>query len=101
MEEQLMDAAPGQRPVHSLHSLRSRERRKRIAMLKHLPYSPNLAPYDFYLFTKVKSTLKGTDFSVCRRFQGIDSRLPAVLIRRLNGFFTLLKSMWTNKQKGF
>ncbi|XKL59606.1 hypothetical protein PGB90_000622 [Kerria lacca] len=31
-----------------------------IPVLDHLPYSPDLAPCDFYLFPKVKSTLKGT-----------------------------------------
>ena len=32
----------------------------------HPPYSPNLAPADFFLFPKLKSTLKG------RRFQTIE-----------------------------
>jgi hypothetical protein len=28
--------------------------------LEHTPYSPELAPCDFYLFPKIKSVLKGT-----------------------------------------
>ena len=31
-------------------------------MLNHPPFSPDLAPCDFYLFPKVKSPLKGTSF---------------------------------------
>ena len=32
-------------------------------MLEHPPYSPDLAPCDFFLFPKVKSALKGTRFT--------------------------------------
>lgn len=37
-----------------------------IAVLPHPPYSPDLAPADFFLFPKLKTTLKG------RRFQSVD-----------------------------
>jgi len=36
-------------------------------MLEHPPYSPDLAPCDFFLFPKIKSALKGT------RFESIDA----------------------------
>ena len=29
-------------------------------ILHHLPYSPDMAPYDLYLFPKLKSHLRGT-----------------------------------------
>jgi transposase len=35
---------------------------KNIALLAHPPYSPDLAPCDFFLFPKIKSVLKGTHF---------------------------------------
>jgi hypothetical protein len=35
---------------------------KQITVLKHLPYSPDLAPNDFFLFPKIKETLKGKHF---------------------------------------
>jgi len=35
---------------------------KNITVLEHPPYSPDLAPCDFYLFPKIKSVLKGTHF---------------------------------------
>jgi hypothetical protein len=31
-------------------------------MLQHLPYSPDLAPTDFFLFPKVKKELVGETF---------------------------------------
>lgn len=31
-------------------------------VLEHPPYSPDLAPCDFFLFPKIKSALKGTRF---------------------------------------
>jgi hypothetical protein len=33
-----------------------------ISTMNHLPYSPNLAPADFWLFPKLKSALKGKHF---------------------------------------
>jgi transposase len=35
---------------------------RNITVLEHPPYSPYLAPCDFYLFPKIKSVLKGTHF---------------------------------------
>ena len=31
-------------------------------VLSHLPYSPDMAPSDFYLFPNLKSNLRGTQF---------------------------------------
>jgi hypothetical protein len=33
-----------------------------ITVLEHPPYSPDLAPCDFYLFPQIRSLLKGTHF---------------------------------------
>ena len=38
---------------------------KNITVCPHPPYSPDLAPYNFWLFSKVKMTMKG------RRFESI------------------------------
>ena len=35
---------------------------KNITVLEHPPYSPDLAPCNFYLFLQIKSVLKGTHF---------------------------------------
>ena len=42
----------------------------KITMLEHPPYSPDLAPCDFFLFPKIKSALKGT------RFESVDAVKP-------------------------
>jgi transposase len=36
---------------------------KRITVRPHPPYSPDLAPYDFWLFPKLKLTMKGKRFA--------------------------------------
>jgi hypothetical protein len=46
---------------------------KQIAVLKHPPYSPDLAPSDFFLFAKIKEILKG------RYFDDIRSNTTAAL----------------------
>ena len=49
-------------PAHNALSVKQFLAEKRITVLEHPPYSPDLAPCDFYLFPKVKSALKGTFF---------------------------------------
>jgi histone-lysine N-methyltransferase SETMAR len=49
-------------PTHSALSVKRFLVKHNIPVLEHPPYSPDLAPCDFYLFPKVKSALKGTRF---------------------------------------
>ena len=49
---------------------------KNITVCPHPPYSPDLAPYDFWLFPKVKMTMKGKRFE---SIQGIDTATTAQL----------------------
>lgn len=49
-------------PAHSAFSVKAFLAKHSIPVLNHPPYSPDLAPCDFYLFPKVKSALKGTRF---------------------------------------
>jgi transposase len=46
-------------PAHTTLSIREFLAKKDIPILPHPPYSPDLAPCDFYLFPKLKSKLKG------------------------------------------
>jgi len=46
-------------PAHTALSIREFLAKKNIPVLPHPPYSPDLAPCDFYLFSKLKSKLKG------------------------------------------
>ncbi|VVC37276.1 Transposase, type 1 [Cinara cedri] len=49
-------------PAHNALSVKQYLAGKRTPVLKHAPYSPDLAPCDFFLFPKIKSALKGTRF---------------------------------------
>jgi histone-lysine N-methyltransferase SETMAR len=49
-------------PAHTALSIREFLARKNIPILPHPPYSPDLAPCDFYVFLKLKSKLKGHHF---------------------------------------
>jgi len=49
---------------------------KNITVLEHPPYSPDLAPYDFYLFPKIKSVLKGTHFV---SVENVKAKKPEIL----------------------
>jgi transposase len=49
-------------PAHNALSVKQFLANKNITVLEHPPYSPDLAPCDFYLFPKIESVLKGTHF---------------------------------------
>jgi [histone H3]-lysine36 N-dimethyltransferase SETMAR len=49
-------------PAHNALSVKQFLANKNITVMEHPPYSPDLAPCDFYLFPKIKSVLKGTHF---------------------------------------
>jgi transposase len=49
-------------PAHTTLSVREFLASKQITVLEHPPYSPGLAPNDFFLFPKIKEILKGRHF---------------------------------------
>jgi len=52
----------GNVPAHNAPPVRTFLTKHKITVLKHPPYSPDLAPCDFFLFPMIKSVLKGTRF---------------------------------------
>ena len=50
-------------PTHTAHVIQAFLVRNKMPLVRQAPYSPDLAPCDFWLFAKLKLTLKG------RRFQ--------------------------------
>ena len=54
-------------PAHIALSVKTFLTKRKVTMLEHLLFSPDLSPYDFFLFPKIKSALKGT------RFESIDA----------------------------
>ena len=53
-------------PAHAALSVRQFLATKQVTILDHPPYSPDLAPCDYFLFLKLKGTIKGT------RFEGVE-----------------------------
>ena len=49
-------------PAQTALSVREFLATKQITVLEHPAYSPDLAPSDFFLFPKIKETLKGRHF---------------------------------------
>ena len=49
-------------PVHKSRVAQAAFRECKFEQLNHLPYSPDLAPSDYYLFRNLKSHLRGTRF---------------------------------------
>jgi histone-lysine N-methyltransferase SETMAR len=58
-------------PDNTALSIREFLAKKNIPVLPHPPYSPDLAPCDFYLFPKLKSKLKGHHFGTMENIQKI------------------------------
>ena len=56
-------------PADASLLIRSYLARDQVSILPHPPYSPDLAPADFFLFPKLGTTLKG------RRFQTTEESL--------------------------
>ena len=50
-------------PAHSSRDVAAKFQELRYELLPHPPYSPDLAPYDFFLFPNMKTWLGGKKFS--------------------------------------
>jgi histone-lysine N-methyltransferase SETMAR len=53
---------------HAALSVREFLAKHSIPVVHHPPYSSHLAPCDFFLFPRLKSTLKGNNFKTSRRY---------------------------------
>ena len=56
-------------PAQTALSIREFLAKKNISILPHPPYSPDLAPCDFYLFPKLKLKLKGHHLGMIETIQ--------------------------------
>jgi hypothetical protein len=56
-------------PAHTALAIRECLAKKNIPVLPHPPYSPDLAPCDFYLFLKLKLKSKGHHFGTIENIQ--------------------------------
>jgi len=61
-------------PSHTSVAVREFLAQNKITMLPHPPYSPDLAPCDFFLFPKLKTHLKGHNFGIVENVQAAATR---------------------------
>jgi len=57
-----LDNAPAQTTLNVLQFL-AKKKKNSMTVLPHPPYSPNLAPCDFFLFPRMKGQMKGKRFA--------------------------------------
>jgi hypothetical protein len=53
-----------------------------MAVIPHPPYSPDLAPCDYFLFPKMKSKLKGRRFDTIEEIQAESQRVLGTLTEK-------------------
>ena len=87
------DNAPVHTAVRTLDFLEAEV----VQLLPHPPYSPDLAPCDFFLFPKVKSMLKGRRFS-CDE-EAVDAYFEAVSTIDKEEWGEVLKKWFERMQK--
>jgi hypothetical protein len=66
-----------------------------MAVVPHLPYSPDLAPCDLFLFPKIKMTLKGRRFNDVEEIQAeSQAALNAVQKQEFQKCFQKWENRW-------
>jgi transposase len=73
-------------PAHSSHLIQSFVAKHGIPVVHQTPYSPDMAPCNFWLFPKLKRPLKGSRFdshedilrNVTKELRSFPEMLPAV-----------------------
>jgi hypothetical protein len=64
----------------------------------HSPYSPDLAPADFFLFPKLKTSLKGRPFQIIEEIQENATReLRAIIESAFQEAFQQWKKRWERR----
>jgi transposase len=72
------DNAPAHTALAMQHFLAS----KNMTVVCHPPYSPDLAPYDFFLFPKMKIKLKGRRFDTVEEIQAESQKVLNTLTQK-------------------
>jgi hypothetical protein len=89
-------------PCHAALSVREFLAKHSIPVVPHSPHSPDLAPCDFFLFPRLKSTLKGKRFEDVSEIQLNTTRqLQAIPKQVYQKFIEKWKDRWNRcKQSG-
>jgi transposase len=86
---------PDNAPAHASLLIRSYLVKHQISIVPHPPYSPDLAPADFFLFPKLKTTLKGRSFQIIEEIQENATReLRAITESAFQEAFQQWKKCW-------
>jgi len=70
-------------PAHASLLIRSYLAKHQTSVVPHPPYSPDLTPADFFLFPKLKTTLKGRRFQTIEEIQENATREPRAITERV------------------
>ncbi|XP_074170634.1 COX assembly mitochondrial protein 2 homolog isoform X1 [Rhinolophus sinicus] len=82
-------------PAHTALSVREFLASKQITVLEHPPYSPDLAPSDFFLYPKIKEILKGRHFDDIQDIKGnTTTALMAIPEREFQNCFEEWTRRW-------
>lgn len=82
-------------PAHSAINVREFLSRNSIRILDHPPYSPDLAPCDFFLFPKCKSVMKGRYWDDVKTIKNETTRhLKNLTSEEFQGCFEQWKRRW-------
>ena len=94
--KKFLDPASRQRASHSALLMQEFMARRQIPNVKHLPYSPDLAPADFWLFPKLKNCWKGKHFLSTERFkQPLPKLYESSELKIFRTFSSNAKSSWS------
>ena len=75
-------------PTHASHLVQSLLAKHQITQVTQPPYSPDLVPYNFWLFPKLKSPLKGKRFQTINEIQkNMTGKLMAIPVKDFCGVF--------------
>jgi len=69
-----------------------------VTTLEHTPYSPDLAPADFYLFPELKSALKGQNFcdatDIIKNATAFTNWLPGTFLQLLAEVYSCTRGLF-------
>uniref|UniRef100_A0A8C4QZV8 Mos1 transposase HTH domain-containing protein n=1 Tax=Eptatretus burgeri TaxID=7764 RepID=A0A8C4QZV8_EPTBU len=82
-------------PAHTTLSVMQLLADKQITVLEHPPYSPDLAPCDFFLFPRLKTPMKGTHFASVEEIQrAVTNELNGLSDNDFQGCFKAWQRRW-------
>ena len=82
-------------PSHASIAVKEFLAKKKIPTLPQPPYSPDLAPADFFLFPRLKSCMKGRHFGTIENVQAaVTTILKDISIQEFQGSFQAWQNRW-------